>query len=209
MTTAPSITIDHTPVNGCVSATAAKPGADDREPGDGARVVVAQQGPADDQREPGGEHRGIRQPEPDRVQVEQAAPPPRIEAPTDQGGEERPERDPAPAGQRRHEQLEPHEEQDEVGNGCHLEHGDRRQAGTPSDRGQDERVRRVARRREVRLGELLRRVEQVVAEGLDRRLVHPIVRRPLAVHGLGAQQHDEHEPEDEVRDAGAGGHAAR
>ncbi len=74
---------------------------DDREPGDGARVVVAQQGPADDQREPGGEHRGIRQPEPDRVEVEQAAPPPRIEAPTDQGGEERPERDPAPAGQRR------------------------------------------------------------------------------------------------------------
>ena len=53
---------------------------------------------------------------------------------------------------------------------------------------------RVARRGEIRLGVLLRRVEQVMAEGLDRRLVHPIIGRPLTVQRLGAQQRDRTSP---------------
>ena len=50
-----------------------------------------------------------------------------------------------PTGERGDEQLEAHEEQDEVRQRRELEDGDGRQAGATGDRGESEGVRRVAR----------------------------------------------------------------
>ena len=105
-----------------------------------------------------------------------------------EGREQRPERDQPPAGELGDEQLEAHEEQDEVGERRELEHGDGRQAGATGDRGEAEGVRRVARRRDVRPGRFLGRITEVVAEGLDGRLVHPVVGGPLPVQRLHAEQ---------------------